>query len=134
MSGTSIALNNLRAVVILVVLAFHSVLAYLGSLPAEVLPFDGPPYRWRSSPIVDSDRWFGFDLFCAWQDVFLMSLFVLLSGLFVWPSLARKGTRGFLADRLLRLAVPYVLVVAFLMPIAHYPSYLQTAVDPSIAA
>jgi peptidoglycan/LPS O-acetylase OafA/YrhL len=134
MSGSSLALNNLRAVVILVVLAFHSVLAYLGSLPVEVPGFDSPPFRWRSSPIVDGERWFGFDLFCAWQDVFLMSLFVFLSGLFVWSSLARKGARGFLADRLLRLGVPFVLVVGFLMPIAHYPSYLQTAVDPGIPA
>jgi peptidoglycan/LPS O-acetylase OafA/YrhL len=134
MPGSSLALNNLRAVVILVVLLFHSLLAYLGSLPADVLPFDSPPFRWRSSPIIDSERWFGFDLFCAWQDVFLMSLFVLLSGLFVWSSLARKGTRTFLADRLLRLGVPYVLVVGFLVPITYYPTYLQTAVDPGIAA
>jgi len=62
-----------------------------------------------------------------------MSLFVLLSGMFVWPSLTRKGARSFLADRMLRLVVPFVLVVGFLMPIAHYPAYLQTALDPSIA-
>jgi len=134
MSGPSLALNNLRAVVILVVVAFHSVLAYLGSLPPDLLPFNNPAYRWRSSPIVDGERWFGFDLFCAWQDVYLMSLFVLLSGMFVWPSLARKGAKSFLIDRLLRLAVPYALVVGLLMPIAHYPSYLQTAVDPSVVA
>lgn len=134
MSRSSLALDNLRAVVILVVLAFHSVLAYLGSLPPDVMPFDNPAYRWRSFPIVDGERWFGFDLFCAWQDVFLMSLLIFLSGLFVWQSLARKRARTFLADRLLRLGVPYVLVVGFLMPIANYPTYLQTAVDPSITA
>jgi hypothetical protein len=34
MSRSSIALSNLRAVVIIIVLAFHAVLAYLASLPA----------------------------------------------------------------------------------------------------
>jgi glucan biosynthesis protein C len=73
-------------------------------------------------------------LYCAWQDVFLMSLFFFLSGLFVWPSLGRKGISRFLYDRLLRLGVPFALVVAFLMPLALYPTYLQTAVEPGIAA
>jgi glucans biosynthesis protein C len=130
----SLALDNLRAVVILLVLSFHSVLAYLNFLPATSFRFDSPPYLWRAIPIVDTERWVGFDLFCAWQDVFLMSLFFFLSGLFVWPSLERKGTRLFLHDRILRLGVPFVLVVALLMPAAGYPTYLQTAVDPSFAA
>ena len=78
MSRSSRALHNLRAVVILVVLAFHSVLAYLQWIPERSAGFDDPPYLWRAFPIVDSHRWFGFDLFCAWQDVFLMSLMFLL--------------------------------------------------------
>jgi len=128
------ALHNLRAFVILVVMAFHSVLAYLGSLPASAPAFNDPPYQWRSFPIIDAERWFGFDLFCALQDIYLISLMFFLSGLFVWPSLARKGPRLFLRDRLLRIALPFALAVAFLMPIAHYPVYLVTAADPSIAA
>src|SRR5438270_11788089 len=89
MNRSSLALDNLRAFVILLVLSFHSALAYLDFLPAAPFPFDDPPYLWRAFPIVDHARWFGFDLFCAWQDVFLMSLFFFLSGLFVWPSLKR---------------------------------------------
>jgi surface polysaccharide O-acyltransferase-like enzyme len=131
MSAPSIALNNLRAFVIVIVLAFHSVLAYLAFLPAAALPFDSPPYQWRSFPIIDNERWFGFDLFCAWQDVYLITLMFFLSGLFVWPSLVRKGSEVFVRDRLLRLALPYALVVMFLMPLAHYPVYLVTAADPS---
>jgi len=125
------ALDNLRAFVILLVLSFHSVLAYLDFLPASPFPFDEPPYLWRAFPVVDHARFIGFDLFCAWQDVFLMSLFFFLSGLFVWPSLKRKGTRVFLHDRVLRLGLPFALVVTLLMPLANYPTYLQTASDPS---
>jgi peptidoglycan/LPS O-acetylase OafA/YrhL len=131
---SSLAIDNLRAVVILFVLAFHSVLAYLASLPPHPFPFDSPPFLWRGFPIVDGERWFGFDLFCAWLDVFLMSFFFLLSGLFTWPSLSRKGARRFLVDRAWRLAVPFAVVVLVLMPVVQYPTYLQTATEPGIAA
>lgn len=134
MPRSSIALSNLRGVVIVIVLAFHSVLAYLASLPAAPFAFNVAPYRWQATPIIDSHRWFGFDLFCAWQDVSLMSLMFFLSGLFVPSSLARKGSRIFMADRLFRIGMPLVLVVAFLMPIAYYPAYRVTATDPGIAA
>lgn len=130
---SSLAIDNLRAVVILLVLAFHSVLAYLSFLPPHPFAFDSPPYLWRAFPIVDQQRWIGFDLFCAWLDVFLMSFFFLLSGLFTWPSLTRKGAGAFLRDRVLRLGVPFALGVTVLMPLAHYPVYLQTATDPSLA-
>ena len=53
MSRSSIALSNLRAVVILIVLAFHSSLAYLASLPAAPYAFDEPPYLWQAIPIID---------------------------------------------------------------------------------
>jgi hypothetical protein len=65
-------------------------MAYLGSLPPEPQRFDAAPYDWQTLPIIDSQRWFGFDLFCAWNDVGLMSLMFFLSGLFVWPSAARS--------------------------------------------
>jgi peptidoglycan/LPS O-acetylase OafA/YrhL len=134
MSKSSLALSNLRGFAILMVVAFHSFIAYLGSQPAAPLPFDLPPYGWRANPIVDSARWFGFDLFCAFQYVYLMHLMFLLSGLFVWPSLSRKGSRRFLYDRLIRLGVPFVVGLYLLMPLALYPVYRVTAVDPSWSA
>jgi glucans biosynthesis protein C len=132
--SASLAFDNLRAIVILLVLSFHSVLAYLNFVPSSPFSFDAPPYLWRAFPIVDTGRWFGFDLYCAWQDVFLMSLFFFLSGLFVWPSLERKGASRFLHDRILRLGMPFALVVALLMPLATYPTYLQTAIQPGFTA
>jgi hypothetical protein len=134
MSRSSVALNNLRAVVIVIVLAFHSVLAYLASLPASAYRFDDPPYLWQAIPIVDGHRWFAFDLFCAWQDVSLMSLMFFLSGLFVPSSLARKGNVTFLSDRFFRIGLPLVLVVVFVMPVTYYPTYRVTALDPSVSA
>lgn len=134
MSRSSVALVNLRAAVIVIVLAFHSVLPYLASLPAAAYPFDSPPYLWLAFPIVDSQRWFGFDLFCAWQDVSLMTLMFFLSGLFVPSSLARKGSWKFLSDRLLRIGLPIVPAVIFLAPLAYYAAYRTTAADSGLDA
>ncbi len=134
MSRSSLALSNLRAAAILIVLAFHSCIAYLNFLPAAAQPFNSAPYQWRSFPIIDSRRWFGFDLFCAPQDVYLMSLMFFLSGVFVWPSLARRGSCSYIRDRVLRLGLPFGLAVLLLMPVAYYPVYLVTAADPGVAA
>jgi surface polysaccharide O-acyltransferase-like enzyme len=133
-SRTSLGLANLRGIVILIVLAFHAMLAYLNWIPVSGSGFDSPPYDWRAFPIIDSHRFFGFDLICAWQDVYLMALMFFLSGLFVWPSLARKKGWGFLRDRALRLGLPFAFGVAVVIPVAIYPAYCLTATDPSLAA
>jgi hypothetical protein len=134
MSRSSIALYNLRGFVILIVVAFHSFLAYLGSQPATRPRFDSLPYQWKAVPIIDAERWYGFDLFCASQYLYVMQFMFLLSGLFVWPSLQRKGVRTFIRERGLRLGVPFVLGVYLLMPLAHYPVYRVDAVDPGWSA
>jgi hypothetical protein len=56
MSTPVLALNNLRIVVVVIVVAVHAVMAYLGSSPASSFKFDDPPYRRRSMPIVDPER------------------------------------------------------------------------------
>ena len=134
MSRSSLALHNLRAVVILIVLAFHAVLAYVQFIPEHTAAFNQPPYLWRSFPIADDHRFFGFDLFCAWQDIYLMAMMFLLSGLFVWSSLQRKRSFAFIRDRLRRLGIPYVFGVLVLNPIAFYPAYLNLGGEPNVAA
>jgi glucans biosynthesis protein C len=133
MSTSSLALNNLRGIVILIVLAFHAVLAYLGSLPQHAYVFNAPPYAWCAFAIIDTHRWFGFDLFCAWQDMYLMALMFFLSALFTWPSLKRRHAGNFLRGRFQRLGVPYLVGVFIVMPVAIYPVYRVSAGDWSIA-
>lgn len=118
----------------MIVLAFHSVLPYLAFLPPTPYPFDSAPYQWLAFPIVDSQRWFGFDLFCAWQDVGLMSLMFFLSGLFVPSSLANKGSWKFLSDRLMRIGLPMAFAIIFLAPLAYYAAFRTTAADPGVDA
>jgi hypothetical protein len=129
MSKTTLALVNLRGYTIIIVLAFHSCIAYIVSQPPSALPFDSPPYGWLANPIVDADRWLGFDLFCATQFIYMMQLMFFLSGLFVWSSLKRKGAAGFLYDRFLRLGLPFLVGVYLLMPLAYYPVYRVTAAN-----
>jgi glucans biosynthesis protein C len=134
MSKTSLALNNLRGYAIIIVLAFHSSIAYVSHQPAAALPFDQPPYAWIANPIVDSDRWLGFDIFCAFTFLYMMQLMFFLSGLFVWQSLRRKSAAIFLYDRFVRLGVPFLLGVYLLMPVGYFAVYRQTALDPSWSA
>jgi peptidoglycan/LPS O-acetylase OafA/YrhL len=133
-SPSSVALSNLRGLVIIIVVAFHSFSAYLGSVSSVIAPFDHAPYLWQAFPIIDNRRWFGFDIFCAIQDIYLMSLMFFLSALFTWPSLNRKRERRFLRDRFQRLGPPFLFGVIVVMPIALYPAYRVRALDPSIYA
>src|SRR6266571_3698063 len=106
-SPTSQALKNLRAFAIVMVLSFHSVLAYLASQPAAPEPFDSPPYHWLATPVM-----------------------FFMSGVFVWPSLVRRGSWNFVYGRLVRIGLPFVFGIFLLMPIAYYPVYRVTAADP----
>jgi hypothetical protein len=133
-SRINVALSNLRAVVILIVVAFHAALAYLASQPADPFPFDDAAHRWVAFPIMDRERWFGFDLFCAWQDVSLMSLMFFLAGLFTPASLSRKGSLTYLSDRWWRIGLPFLFAIAILSPIAYFASYRATATNPTAAA
>ncbi len=133
MTKASVALSNLRAAVIVIVVAFHSSLAYLASAPPSTSAFDLAPYTWQAFPVVDTHRWLGLDMFCAWQDVSLMSLMFLLSGLFVSSSLQRKGSRTYVADRLWRIGLPFLLAIIFLSPLSFYPAYLVRTTDSSLA-
>ena len=112
------ALDRARTFITLLVLANHAVVAY-----TAFGRFYPNHYLWSTAPIVDDQRWGGFNALTLFNDAFFMSLMFLLSGLFVWPSLKRKGVGHFLRDRALRLGLPYLALILILMPIAYYASY-----------
>ncbi|MBR0799223.1 acyltransferase [Bradyrhizobium jicamae] len=128
-SARDASFDYLRAFIVLLVLLHHSVLAYAVMWPAQPSTFNILP-----APIVDPQRWAGFDLLAVFNDTFFMALMFLLSGLFVWPGLARKGSARFLRDRFLRLGVPFAVAAGILMPLAYYPSYAVTGADPGLLA
>lgn len=121
MSDRNAALDRARTFITLLVLANHSVVAY-----TAFGRFYPNHYLWSTAPIVDSQKWIGFNVLTLFNDAFFMALMFFLSGLFVWPSLQRKGIGHFLRDRALRLGVPFLACIFILMPIAYYASFRLT--------
>jgi surface polysaccharide O-acyltransferase-like enzyme len=102
-----VAFDRARTFITMLVLLHHSVVnyTYFGS--------------------GDRMRWLGFDLVVLFNDSFFMACMFLISGLFVWDSLARKGAAIYLRDRTWRLGVPFLVSIFVLMPIAYYPTFLR---------
>ena len=118
----NVALDRLRSFVTLLVLLHHSLLAYHPYAPPAA-PFNAPALLWTAFPVVDSVRLPGAQWVVGFNDVFFMALMFLVSGLFVWPALARRGAVDFIGERLLRLAVPFMYAAAVLAPLAYYPAW-----------
>ena len=114
-----IAIDYLRSSVTVAVVAHHAALAY-----NTFSHYDAAHYAKSAAPIVDTVRFAPLDVLVGWNDIFFMSLMFFISGLFVAPSIARKGIGCFLADRRKRLGIPFVVAATLLGPMAYYPSWL----------
>ena len=123
-----VSLDHLRAFITALVVLHHSVLAYcyFGHL-------DKSNYLASTAPVIDAQRFIGFDVLALMNDSFFMPLMFLLSGLFVWPSLMRKGIGPYLRDRMLRLGLPLAVTLVFCTPLAYYPSWRETGGGPGLA-
>ena len=127
-----LALGSLRAFLTLLVLLHHALLAYHPFAPPVGPNLAAMPF-WRAFPVVDAERWSGATWIVGWNDSFFMALMFLLAGLFVWPSLARKGALAYARDRALRIGLPFAVALLLLAPLAYVPSYLQTGAAWSFA-
>ena len=105
-----LSIDYLRTTITLLVIADHSALAYC-ALP-------------NTSPVVDSARWMFFDFFCGINDTFFMSLMFFISGLFVYASMRRHGTLGFIYERFVRLGLPFVFSLMLVMPLAYFAPWI----------
>jgi glucan biosynthesis protein C len=124
-----VALDHLRGFIVGLVVLHHAVLAY-----CRFGHIDHHHYLLSTAPVVDSQRWAGFDILVLLNDSFFMPLMFLLSGLFVWGSLSRKGAWSFFRGRSLRLGLPFAVAVLTLVPLAYYPSWLEAGGEPGFAA
>ncbi len=110
MSGSRLYyIDNLRIFLISLVVLHHLAITY------------GAPGEWYYN---ESEA--GFPLvipmamFVASNQAFFMGMFFFISALFLVPSLLRKGTKKYLADRLIRLGIPLVVFYFLLSPLAVY--------------
>jgi len=124
------AFDYLRVFVIFLVVLHHAVFAYC----ADGQPAHGGGYTNGSAPVVDGAQWAGFNAMVRWNDSFFMPLMFLLAGLFVRPSLERKGLARYFADRALRLGVPLLVGIATVVPVSYYAAYLQGGGTTGFAA
>ncbi|MFP9098268.1 acyltransferase family protein [Flavobacterium sp. RHBU_24] len=111
-------IDYLRTVITVLVVAHHAAMAY-----TTFAFFDTEVYIRSTSPVVDANRWIGLDVFMAFNDTFFMALMFFISGLFVFPALQKKGASAFTKERLLRLGLPFMVAVTFIIPFAYTPSY-----------
>ncbi|HZR59119.1 MAG TPA: acyltransferase family protein, partial [Terriglobales bacterium] len=124
--ATVVSISYLRAFVTLLVVAHHSFLVYITMKFPRSPSFTAQPRYWLLFPVADPAGWPGFDLFVGWNDIFFMPLMFFISGIFVWPSLTKKGAGTFLKRRFLRVGVPFIVAVLLLGPLTYYPAFLQS--------
>src|ERR1700751_1190322 len=101
------ALDRARTFLTLVVLLHHAVI----------------PYTYFGH--TDPKYFFGFDMIVLATDSFFMAMFFFLSGLFAWSGIARKGALNYLADRRIRLGLPFVICAFTVIPLAYYAISLR---------
>lgn len=130
MTNRNVPLGYLRMFLTLLVVAHHAVLAYHPYAPPPPKVLDGQQMIWAAFPVVDSQKWPGTDLFVGFNDTFFMSLMFLISGVFAWSSLSRKGAGTFLRDRFVKLGIPFLVSAGILAPLAYYPTFLQIRTGP----
>src|SRR5215831_9799863 len=121
----NVSIGYLRAFITALVVAHHAAIAYATFAPPVASSLAAQPRWWQVFPIVDPQKWAGASTLVGFNDTFFMSLMFFISGLFVWKSLQRKKTGGFLRDRTLRLGIPFLGAAAIIAPLAYYPAYLQ---------
>ncbi len=98
--------NNVRYLIILLVVVLHSAGAYNTTTP------------WW--PVRDGSGSPGMDIIYLLLLSFVMPIMFFIAGYFAPKSLDRRGTGGFILSKLRRLGVPFLLGVLFIAPIIIY--------------
>jgi fucose 4-O-acetylase-like acetyltransferase len=106
-------LDNLKVVLITMIIVIHAVLGYAGLV--EVWTYS----ELRETTLSPVTEVLVF-IVAAPFGFFLIGLLFLVAGLFTPGSLERKGRRGFVRDRLLRLGVPFLVYVLAVQPTVTY--------------
>lgn len=103
-------IDHLRAFMFLLMAVDHSLHAYA--------------YHWgRFWFFRDHDRSVGFDVLYVQDQSIIMPMLFFIFGMFVLPSLARRGAWGYIKERFLRLGVPYIIGIPLMVPLLVYPKY-----------
>ena len=108
-------IDNLRAVVIVLVIVLHASITYMLFAP-----------EWWY--VVDPDQGIGFTMLVLLVDVPLMPIMFFAAGFFALRSLERRGSRAFIREKVVRVAIPWVFGVLFLAPLATYMTLVSRGI------
>ena len=106
-------LDNLRVALTVLVIVFHTSIAYGGS---------GSWYLEDADKSEINATIVLFTIFTAVCQAFFMALFFFISGYFTPQAYDRKGPMAFLKDRLIRLGIPLLLYMFWIGPSVIYLS------------
>ena len=109
-------LDNLRFVVVILVIVLHAAIPYMTV----------PPSWWY---VVDPQHDAFFTMLVLVIDVPLMLILFFISGYFAYGSLEKRGAEAFVRDKLKRIGLPWVFGVVFLAPPVTYLMYLSHGID-----
>ena len=112
-SGRQVYLDNLKVVLVAAIIAAHAILGYADM---EIWPYA----EMRETTLSDATT-IGLLALVGPFALFMIPLLFLVAGLLTPGSLERKGAGRYARDRLLRLGVPFAVVVLVLWPPLMYP-------------
>lgn len=110
--GKIVYIDHLKVVLTVLVILHHSFVTY--GAPGDWYYNEKTTLRAAIIPMT---------LFVAVNQAFFMGFFFFLSALFIPSSYDKKGTRKFIADRLVRLGLPLVFYSVVLSPFLSYMPY-----------
>ena len=111
-------LDNVKYMVILMVVTFHVALSYCNLTP----------WWW----VVDPKKSVVIDNIVLIFDVFLMPVMFFVAGYFALPSLKKRGGLEFIVEKFRRLGIPWLLGVTFIGPILTYIQHYTRSVNESL--
>ena len=111
-------LDNIRSLIIVLVLIFHSGASYGTGVAFWPFHEDNP------NGVID------FFMFVC--DVFFMAVMFFIAGYFVLPDLLKKGLWRFIKDKLKRLGLPWFIITVTALPALDYIHYVFNHIKPSL--
>ena len=111
-------LDNLRALVIVLVVVLHGSMTYMAY---------APPWWY----VLDSQNSLFFTILVLLVDVPIMLIMFFISGYFALPSLAKRGSTKFVKDKFIRVGAPWLAGALLLAPPTSYMIYYSRAVPMS---
>lgn len=116
-------MDNLRALAMMLGVFFHAAFAYM-PMSADV---------WV---MADANKSIGLEAFALFSHLFRMPLFMLVAGFFAYYLLTRRGIKGFIKNRSVRVLAPFLvflpLVLAGIIGVVVYAAYTVENKSPML--